>query len=292
MRHVSGDGANAQGGFVSSSPTVQATPTDGTDSGKKDKGKKDKGKKDKKDKKKSDSLPGGPAGTVMLSLSDDGTAVRGVRGTCEEHNDASVEISTDTGESFDDVTPGLTSVLHVEAVSDSEVWVVGTDSDCEPRRFETDDLGRTWDESSADGSWYLDADDASKVHGTKGKADPGCTPVSVIVVDSEVARAGCDDGTVRGTDDGGKEWVTLGSLPDDLGALTYDGPSNAYGLAPTDGCTGQVFESSDGGSEWDEAGCIDGDDLQAIAANEDAVIAQVDGKVFRSTDDGQTWEKA
>src|SRR5699024_39059 len=253
-------------------------------------------KSKKKDKKKDDGnrfddLPDGPAGTVLLSMSDDGTVVRGVRGTCEESGDASVEISSDSGASFEKVTPELTQVLHVGVSSDSEVWVVGTNDECEPRRFETDDLGETWDETSAENSWYLDPDAQQKVHTPRGGTQVDCVPTSVITIDSEVGRVGCEDGSIRGTDDAGDEWVTLGSL-EDLEALTYEGPGTAYALTSTQECAGQVFASDNGGSAWDEADCLEGDRAHAIAVSDQAVLAQVGSKVFRSTDGGESWDAA
>src|SRR5699024_10864226 len=98
-------------GAAQVSPSAKDSP--GENATKQDRKDKKSKKKDKKkdDGNRFDDLPDGPAGTVLLSMSDDGTVVRGVRGTCEESGDASVEISSDSGASFEKVTPELTQVL-------------------------------------------------------------------------------------------------------------------------------------------------------------------------------------
>ena len=278
LRHAQGDASAADDGArrPSASATVKASPSATPTQGKPTSNQG--GKRERKD-------------AVLLSISDDGTVVRGVRGSCEADSTAKVEISSDSGASFDTVTPELTQVLSVEASSDAEISVVGADQDCEPRRFRSSDLGETWKKGKAPEDWYLLPGAKKSVRSPIDTTRPGCTVLALAEVDVSVARVACTDSSIRGTGDAGAEWVRLGSLKR-LRAITYAGPSRAVALAESDDCAGQVFTTTNGGSKWSRGGCIDGELAEAVAANDRIILAQVSGQVFRSTDDGETWSKA
>lgn len=244
------------------------------------------------------------AGPTALEQIDDGLLARISRGRCADGAQPLLEISTDQGATFKelalpllDSTDNTTvrSVLQVRAVSATELTLVGSDERCAERQFSTDDGGASWTESesltppdSARG-WYVDASRTGVVSPT-GASDPGCDVVALGAVSDRNAKVACADGSIRGTDDNGDEWVLLGML-DGVDAMTFTAVSDGYAIAAREGCDAAVFATASTGLEWSAVGCVaDVGTVQGLVGTAAQLFAMVDGEVLASTDQGQTWQ--
>ncbi|MRJ75567.1 hypothetical protein GEV29_03375 [Aeromicrobium sp. SMF47] len=227
---------------------------------------------------------------VALASANDGTIVYGTRGRCTAGKDAEVSVSTNGGEDFAPVKTGLTTTLTVRTTGAASITVVGTDDECRAQQLTSTDGGRTWDEVKEIDLWYPSADSTRNVVTPAGTSSvgAGCVVTSVSQVTPESGRVSCANGTVRGSGDNGKTWVTLGRL-DNVRVATFSTPSKGYALARYNGCGANQFSTTDGGVTWTPGGCIAGDPAQAISATVNGLAAVVADQPYVSTDDGKSW---
>ncbi len=202
-----------------------------------------------------------------------------------------MSVSTDEGKTFAP-TPvrGLTEVLGVRAASEKDLTVIGLGSGCKVSRFTSQDGGDSWTRTAGAGpTWHLSpVSSPDTVASPAGPRTPPCTPAAVSTVNDTLVRLLCDDGKVLGTDDTGKTWVTLGSLP---GAVDIRFTSAGVGvaLAKQKGCAAAVMQSVDGGAGWDRLGCLPGAEPLAIGSQGSTIAAQVGDNLYVSTDGGKSW---
>ena len=226
----------------------------------------------------------------MMSITEDGTILRAVPGSCETGDDALVSRSTDDGATFEQLTPRLTEVLRLDTSADGLLSIVGADEDCSVRNYTSTDEGNRWLPESADDQWYPDPSERQVVHSPQGAVEPECRVRSLTPIDEAAARVTCLSGVMLGTADAGQSWVVLGRLPN-VRAVVYESPGNAFALAPTDDCEAQAYATVDGGDDWEPAGCIPARGIQGLASNGATMVAQVDDEIFQSTDNAQTWSR-
>ncbi len=234
-----------------------------------------------------------PATAASMDVANDGTWIFATRGACEGDASAQVWTSTKSGASPTDRDPGLKVVTAVQAGSGGELVVVGAGEGCEPQQVSSSDGGATWVQDPQITRWYIAPDDPTVVVSpAEGESEPGCTFSSLSQVGEDFARVTCIDGDVRGSGDGGQEWVLLGRL-DNTRTATFTTFNAGYALARFEGCAAQVFTTKDSGRTWAPGSCIVGDPARAIAANDTAVVAVVgeDPQPYVSTDGGQDFSQ-
>lgn len=246
------------------------------------------------------------AGPTSLEAIDDGLLARISRGRCAAESRPLVEISADQGATFDEIalplldetdSTTIRSVLQLRASSVTNMTMVASDEQCEERQFSTTDGGASWTESdsltppSSARGWYVDASGTGVVSPVVG-SEPGCDVVALGAVSDRNAKVACADGSIRGTDDNGTEWVLLGTL-DGVGAMNFTALSDGYAIAPSEDCEAAAFSTASTGLEWQAVGCVaDEGTVQGLVGTDGQLFALVDGDVLLSTDQGQTWEPA
>jgi hypothetical protein len=231
---------------------------------------------------------------AYVDVDAEGTVLRASRGACDGTGAAVVTVSTNLGKTFRKRDlDGLAEVLRAETTTDSGLLVVGRDEACELSRWTSQDNGRTWArEAGAGGAWYL-APSARRqvVFSPAGRQRTPCVPVALSTMGSDVVRILCEDGQVQGTSDEGESWVTLGRLEGAV-SIAFSTPGDGVALAEQDGCPAAVMETSDGGTDWTQQTCLDGDEPLAVALGADVSVAQVDDQLYVSADGGEDWSPA
>lgn len=229
------------------------------------------------------------AEATMLDVANDGTTVFATRGTCGGAPAATVETGEGEGAALGpSADTGLTTVLSVRAASGGEITLVGAGEDCEPTQLVSTDAGETWTPQLEVTRWHVAPDDArAVVSPLMGESDPGCLVTSLSHLTDEAARVTCVDGVIRATDDGGESWDPVGRL-DNVRTGFFASSEDGFALATFEGCAAFVFETDNGGADWQERQCLTGDPARAIAMSNQAVLAVVgdDPRVVYGSDDG------
>ena len=224
----------------------------------------------------------------LLAVSPDGTIMRGSRGACGEGTGGRVEISTDGGATFADVTPEqtLSLVLRVQAFSLTSFQVVGADVNCSLATFATSNGGRSWSRTlGTAGTWHLLGGDGRLIHAPQGEVEVGCTPTALSSLSELVARVLCDDGRLFGTGDAGRTWSALGRVPSAVD-IAFTAPGDGLALGADEECEARVFLTTDGKAQWIAGECLGSGSPEAIAASARSAVAQVAGNVFRVAESG------
>lgn len=230
-----------------------------------------------------------PATAASMDVANDGTWIFATRGSCDGDASTTVFTSTDNGADPAKRDPDLKVVTAVQAGSGGNLVVVGAGEDCVPVQKSSTDGGSTWTQDFEITRIAISPEDPKQVIAPGGEtSEPGCTMSSLSQVGEDFARVTCIDGIVKGTGNGGEEWVDLGRL-DNVRTATFTSFNAGYALARFEGCAAQVFSTKDSGRTWASASCIVGDPARAIAASDTALVAVVgdDPKPFLSTDGGQ-----
>ena len=201
-----------------------------------------------------------------------------------------MQVSSDSGARFVGAgITGLADVLRVAASGADSMLVVGADADCALVAYTSSDGGASWDRQHQGGAyWHLSLGVAEAVHAPGGDVDPGCEVKALLPLSEGNARVLCSTGELRGTDDAGRHWVSLGALEGAVGAYYVD-TSDAWAVASSDACDAAVFRTADGGAQWNQRACIDGDPPQAVSASSGVVTVQAGGDIQTSDDRGESW---
>ena len=231
-------------------------------------------------------------GNRGVALADDGTIIRWLSGSCEKDQVPELKASTNGGDSFDTIKlPEASAVLAVRADSGEEFSVVTANKDCVVSTNRTSNGGKDWESAEGANLWRLAGRGEGVVISPNGEVDAGCTALSVSPISEQNARVLCDSGEIRGTDDTGETWISMGTYP---GATAGVFPSigEAFVVAKDTDCEARVFRSGDGGGTWNPLGCAGDESAKAFASNGDTFAAIVGKDVAVSTDGGTTWGKA
>lgn len=270
FRHTrSGDSASAeaQSATTSAGPENTTNPTGGGSS----------------------SATGAPSvnGLALVSMGSDSSVLRATTGSCKGGPPATLEVSTDGGQTFETVAGATPEILRVIAWSQANLQYVGADQECQPALYQSVDGGETWSKGPSEGTWHL-APGGDGLIGPDGPVDAGCQPVSLSVLSRDAVFIACEDDTVRSTANGGKEWANAGSLKDVV-SVSFLSNRNGYALSVGEQCGAEVSRTTDGGVTWSPVGCIQGTTPQALDAIGQLVVATVDGQGHLSSDGGATW---
>lgn len=246
---------------------------------------------------------GDVAAPGVLHLADDGTVVQTWRGTCAEPGTTRLEVSTDGGASFEelslplvetagDETFALRTILDVTAASADGITLVGNDDQCGQQVWSTDDGGSTWDRTDGYGQWFVPASE-DEVVTPLGVTRPGCAVRDVDAISEVNAKVLCRDGQLLGTNDVGETWILLGAL-DGASDIAFTTISEGVALAPAEGCESAVHGSVDGGETWEVRGCADESVAAGSLLRRGALLllSLEAGGIVVSDDDGRTWDVA
>ena len=249
---------------------------------------------------KSDSLPPGTTATAetlanrtglgaLLDTKSHGATARAVRGHCAAGVTPYLELSRNTKSGFASVPLPVSELLSLSVTKTGRISVVGLDESCSfTTKLTLESGGFAWIPADPSGEWFV-SPSKGKVHTPSGDAKSGCRRVlSLSVVTESIARVGCDDGTLRGTMNGGRKWVRLGALPD-LRAISYSSPSVGVALSAFEGCAALSSLTRDGGNSWKHGACIPGKRAEAVSFNGLHWLAQVSGVPYVTLDSGTTW---
>lgn len=231
-----------------------------------------------------------PAQAGAMSVSNRGTVITAVRGTCRGKAGVVRTASSDSELQVRDV--GVRQVLAVRA-TDDRLTVVGTNDACAPVQRSSTDGGRTWSDDPQVQLWHPSADNVRRVVAPGGTGSPpGCTIISLSQVGSDFGRVACADGKLFGSGNSGRSWVLLGRL-DNARVIAFTSFNDGYALARYQGCAANAFTTDDSGRTWKPGGCITGDPARAIAANDSGLTAVVGAptSLFVSADKGEDWKQ-
>lgn len=221
----------------------------------------------------------------------DGLVLRAPLRDCDAEGPTVIAAVGPRGGLLDQEVEGLRAIGGFRVDDADNAVLVGVDGDCERVGFGTTDAGKTWNRlGDVPAIWSLVPGDDAEVHAPSGQVEVPCEPLSVTGLDDNVARLACTDGRVLGTVNGGAAWSILGNNDDMLG-VGFVSATTAVGIVASDDCDGiEVVRSTDGGTDFASAYCVEGAGPWGLVAwRGHAVVAGAD-TVARSDDDGDTWE--
>lgn len=244
-------------------------------------------------------------GAVSLVQSDRGFLARVTRGQCTADGRPRIDLSLDQGETFSEIalpllesadgsTPGdgpraVRTILSFRADSPTKLAVVASDDECKSRGYETDDGGRSWHASEISDEWFVDAPGTGVVS-PEGASEPGCNVISLAPLSDRNAKVLCDTGLVRGTDNNGEAWVTLGSL-DGATAGLFGGLHDGYAIAPGGTCASRFYVTADAGGAWTPGSCISKTTVVTSLVGSIAKFYALAGDDVLTSDDlGKSWK--
>ncbi|MEO6472532.1 MAG: hypothetical protein ABIR57_11280 [Aeromicrobium sp.] len=218
-------------------------------------------------------------------------------GSCHKPRSAKLEISSDRGATFDELTLPVdtngdllaTSIADV-ALTSKGISLVGRDADCHLTRFVTTDSGQNWVAAKSVATWL--AYGGKVMTPTGSVVDPGCAAASVWASSRLSVRAVCDDGRIRATENGGQTWSGPGALSGGTAGV-FVTVKDGFASGSSADCASRAFHTTDGGAKWAPLGCIDKDKkVSAMAGDSGLLAALIDGTVYASSDAGATWTQS
>lgn len=220
----------------------------------------------------------------------DGLVVRAPQGDCEGEGPVTLTVIGAGGRASAREVEGLRAVGGIDVTDASTARIVGVDDACERVGFGTTDGGRSWRALGAvPAFWSLVPGSRDEIHAPSGQVAVPCEPLAVTGLDEEVARLACADGRLLGTVTGGDEWSILGNN-DDVRTVAFASATTALALVEHADCAGiSVDRSTDGGTDFETAYCVEGTGPWGLVTNGDTAVVVGDDVVARSTDDGETW---
>lgn len=196
-----------------------------------------------------------------LALVDGRTAFRGRTGACL--GGATMERTTDGGRTWASINVPMNSVLDINPQSQAVVTVVGSDDECTPGAWSSNDGGSKWNGPTPTGSaWVRIDNNAPEIRTPSGEVKNPCSGRSPVVVEiegmSETSGAVlCEEGVIKRSDDGGATWTAVTPIPG-AEALAWQDPQSGFLLASNSGlCPAyQLMRTIDGGGTWETGGCL------------------------------------
>jgi hypothetical protein len=234
----------------------------------------------------------------LLAVTSATLAWRAVAGRCP--TDPEVEVSRDGGRTWKPTDSGLWSVSRMRGYGKASVFAVGGDEECKARYTATVVPGESWVVNSRflGQTWYRLPTDHNRIHAPGGRLSSPCDDGLGDYAGLGLAGAAalCRDGTLRLTQDGGRQWRDLDGVSS---GRAVGADEKVYVLAmPKADCEGigvvlltpgaREIESESvrcaplgGGTDTELAVAVRGQVLWLWAGDEVAV----------STDRGRTWER-
>lgn len=239
--------------------------------------------------------PAGDAGSQSTALvvgasAEGGPVMVAERRDCTSNGTAKVAVIDTKGSVLTSDLKGLAAVGGIAVTGHDTASLVGVDTDCKAVGYGTTDAGRTWKALGAlPAIWSLIPGTMDQVHAPSGQVDVPCEPGAITGIDDHVARLACTDGRLLGTVSGGDDWSILGNNHD-VQAVGFVSATTALALVPDAGCEGvQVERSTDGGTHFQRAHCVEGHGPWGLFTNNDTAVVVGGDTVARSGDDGATW---
>jgi photosystem II stability/assembly factor-like uncharacterized protein len=235
----------------------------------------------------------------MLAVNSATLAWRALMGRCP--TDPQVEVTRDGGRTWRSTKSGLQSISRMRSYSDTSVFAVGGNEDCESRYTATGGPGESWTVNPRllDQTWYRVPSEDHRIHAPSGRLSAPCgTELGDFAgLGDAGAAAICTDGTVRLTQDSGKEWH---DLDDATTGRSVGADEEVYALALRSAeCTGTgVVLLTPGAREVDSDAvrCApvggDSDEALAVAVRGQVLWLWSGEEIAVSTDRGRTWERA
>ncbi len=238
-------------------------------------------------------------GKRLLAVNSATLAWRAVAGACPA--DPEVEVSRDGGRTWRPTDSGLRSVSRMRSYDEASVFAVGGNEECEPRYVATGGPGESWTTNPRflAQTWYRMPSKHDQIHAPGGRLSKPC---GVSLGDFAGlglggAAALCSDGTLRLTQNGGRDWRVLDGVAT---GRAVGADEKVYVLAmPKAECAGiGVVLLSPGVRELDteKVRCAP---LRSGSATEIAVAVRgqvlwlwAGDEVAVSTDRGRNWERA
>jgi hypothetical protein len=234
------------------------------------------------------------SGPASLNLGTDGLLARLIAGRCAADTAPRLDVSSDGAKTFDEIAlPSMAgdpvrTLLGARLDSDSDFTIVAGDRECRAKAFRTKDRGMSWKEVVRPDLWYLDAS-GTGVSSPTTSSEPGCEGLSVSPFSERNAKVLCANGLIRGTDNSGDDWITLGQLGDATAGTFWD-LRQGLAVAPDKDCRSRAFETGDAGLRWSAAGCVaKRADVSSVVGSPTLLYALAGSRVLTSIDGGDTW---
>ena len=161
---------------------------------------------------------------LMVSAIDRKIAWRVAGGACVAGG-ASVQVTTDGGQTWTKLKSPVRAIARVQALDDNRAFVIGSGADCGLKQFATNDQGATWQSPTAvQNGWSRRLDEPTQVITPKADKAVACNGEVVIDlarVSLTQAEVLCANGDVRATGDGGSTWSDSGNAPGGVALGNY-----------------------------------------------------------------------
>lgn len=241
---------------------------------------------------------GPPAQANMLVVNSDGSLALAEPGTCGGAQAEIWQLAVDSYEWVLGELPGAVIMRFDLLAGDNLISVSSPTTECGELWFRSSP-GSTlqWGpEQGTDGVFYLrqEADGTASVNTLLSLGPSPCTgrTIALAATDQE-ATVACDSGEVFRNLGPGSNWVPTGTLAE-IRAVTYGESGLLYALSTAPDCNGlAVWQSTDGGAQWQQNGCAelaDSNSGVALAATgNDLVIVDTNRVPYRSSDAGRTF---
>lgn len=176
---------------------------------------------------------GGAGGSRRLLAADsDQVAWRAETGDC--NTPATVEVTTDGGDSWRATDPGIRSIVRLKAFGSDAVFAIGADADCKPTYAWIEGPDKKWqrDASQTSDKWYRVPSDQNQIHDAEGKTSRPCDDgvAALAGLGTYQAAVLCNDGRIR-TRDQGRDWRTVDGKS---GAVALNADNSRFVAAVTD----------------------------------------------------------
>ena len=161
---------------------------------------------------------------LLVSALDGQTAWRVKGGACTAGG-STVELTTDSGETWTKLKSPARAVSRVQALDDSNAFLIGAGADCGLKQFSTSNAGETWKAPvSPEGGWARQLDAPTEVLTPQDQHAKPCGAQAVVDLSrtsATQAEALCASGDVKVTEDGGSTWSDSGSAPAAVALSNY-----------------------------------------------------------------------